>query len=125
MLIAIAGIARSSYYYHANRLCQPDKYAAMKAEIFSIYQEHKGRMGYRRIKLELHNRSICISHKTVLRLMRQLGLYCRVRIMITAQVFRRTSQQHQVRQRLNQVVVASAAARHRGYAFMGILIKDA
>lgn len=51
----------------------------MKAEIQSIYQENKGRIGYRRITLELHNRSVCVNHKTVLRLMRQLGLYCRVR----------------------------------------------
>lgn len=80
ILIEIAGIARSSYYYHANRLGQPDKYAVMKSEIFSIYQENKGRMGYRRITLELHNRGMCINHKTVLRLMRQLGLYCRVRM---------------------------------------------
>lgn len=73
-------MARSSYYYHANRLEHPDKYAVEKAEIQSIYQENKGRMGYRRITLELHNRGMHINHKTVLRLMRQLGLYCRVRM---------------------------------------------
>ena len=79
ILLTVAGIARSSYDYHANRLEKPDKYADRKAEIQSIYQENKGRVGYRRITLELHNRGMCINHKTVLRLMRQLGLYCRVR----------------------------------------------
>lgn len=37
-------------------------------------------MGYRRITLALSNRGHIINHKTVLRLMRQLGLYCRVRM---------------------------------------------
>ncbi|WP_156117805.1 IS3 family transposase, partial [Vibrio hyugaensis] len=36
--------------------------------------EHKGRYGYRRIHLELRKRDITLNHKTVQRLMRQLGL---------------------------------------------------
>ena len=40
----------------------------------SIYHEHKGRYGYRRIHLELRKRDITLNHKTVQRLMRQLGL---------------------------------------------------
>jgi transposase InsO family protein len=79
-LLEVAGIARSSYYYHANRFEKPDKYATVKAEIQSIYKGNKGRMGYRRITLELHNRGLRVNHKTVLRLMRQLGLYCQVRM---------------------------------------------
>ena len=39
-----------------------------------------GRYGYRRITTTLHNRGIHLNHKTVQRLMRQLGLACRVRI---------------------------------------------
>ncbi len=37
-------------------------------------------MGYRRITLELHNRGVIINHKTVQRLMKQLGIFCRVRM---------------------------------------------
>lgn len=57
-----------------------DKYEAAKAEITAIYHENKGRYGYRRITAELHNRKIHLNHKTVQRLMKQLGLVCRVRM---------------------------------------------
>jgi putative transposase len=46
----------------------------MKQKIIEIYDEHKGRYGYRRIALELKNQGYKINHKTVLRLMQSLGL---------------------------------------------------
>ena len=57
-----------------------DKYEAAKAEIIAIYHENKGRYGYRRITMELRNRGIPLNHKTVQRLMKELGLVCRVRM---------------------------------------------
>ena len=51
-----------------------DKYEAAKAEITAIYHENKGRYGYRRITTELHNRNVPLNHKTVQRLMKELGL---------------------------------------------------
>ena len=57
-----------------------DKYEDAKAEITAIYHENKGRYGYRRITMELHNRRILLNHKTVQRLMKELGLVCRVRM---------------------------------------------
>ena len=57
-----------------------DKYAQAKEEIIAIYHENKGRYGYRRITAVLHNRGMCLNHKTVQRLMKQLGLVCRVRM---------------------------------------------
>ena len=59
---------------------EPDKYKEIKEEITAIYHENKGRYGYRRITLELHNRDFCINHKTVRRLMKELGLQCFVRV---------------------------------------------
>ena len=58
----------------------PDKYKEAKAEIVAIYHENKGRYGYRRITTELHNRGFSMNHKTVQRLMKELGLVCCVRI---------------------------------------------
>ena len=58
----------------------PDKYKGVKAEIIKIYYENKGRYGYRRITTEVHNHGFSINHKTVQRLMKELGLVCRVRI---------------------------------------------
>ena len=46
----------------------------LKAEIQSIFDEHKGRYGYRRITLELRNRGYIVNHKKVLRLMNIMGL---------------------------------------------------
>ena len=57
-----------------------DKYAEAKEGINAIYHENKGRYGYRRITAVLHNRGMCLNHKTVQRLMKQLGLVCRVRM---------------------------------------------
>lgn len=62
------------------QLAKPDKYAAVKQEIMTIYEENRKRVGYRRITLELRNRSHSINHKTVQRLMKQLGLFCCVRM---------------------------------------------
>ena len=56
-----------------------DKYASVKEEITAIYHENKGRYGYRRITAELRNRKLPLNHKTVHRLMKELGLVCRVR----------------------------------------------
>ena len=57
-----------------------DKYASVKEEITTIYHENKGRYGYRRITAELRKRKFSVNHKTVQRLMKELGLVCRVRI---------------------------------------------
>ena len=58
---------------------KPDKYVDVKAEISAIYHENRGRYGYRRITIALHNRGIFLNHKTVQRLMKQMGLVCRVK----------------------------------------------
>ncbi len=44
---------------------ETDKYKEIKEEITAIYHENKGRYGYRRITMELHNRGYNINHKTV------------------------------------------------------------
>ena len=54
-LIKVADIPRSTYYYWEKRLNRHDKYADVKVAIQSIYHEHKGRYGYRRITKELKN----------------------------------------------------------------------
>ena len=80
ILLEIAQLPRATFYYHLKRMNRPDKYAAAKAEITAIYHENKGRYGYRRITTELHKRNFSLNHKTVLRLMKGLGLVCRVRM---------------------------------------------
>ncbi|GAB7086181.1 IS3 family transposase [Marinifilum fragile] len=73
-------MARSTFYYHRNLLSTKDKYALEKKLITEIFHQNKGRYGYRRITLELRNRGLQLNHKTVLKLMKELGLKCKVRI---------------------------------------------
>ena len=57
-----------------------DKYASVKEEIAAIYHENKGRYGYRRMTAVLHSRGFSVNRKTVQRLIKKLGLVCRVRM---------------------------------------------
>jgi putative transposase len=79
VLLSCINMARSSYYYYQNQLRACDKYKETKALIEAIYHKHKGRLGYRRITLALRQKGIVINHKTVLRLMKSLGLKSIVR----------------------------------------------
>lgn len=72
-------MARSVFYYHLKRLKRQDKYAVEKEEIRSIFHEHKGRYGYRRITWEMRNRGYVINHKTVQRLMTEMHINCKIR----------------------------------------------
>ena len=74
VLLTIAQLPRATFYYHLKRMDVPDKYKEVKAEITAIYHENKGRYGYRRITIELHNRGLSCNHKTVQRLMKLLYL---------------------------------------------------
>ena len=69
--------ARSNYYLHQSQ--NSAKYQMVKEQIITIFNENKKRYGYRRITKELHNNDICVNHKTVRKLMKQLGLVCQVR----------------------------------------------
>lgn len=79
LLLEIAKMARSTYYYQVKQLEQDDKDKEIKIEIQAIYDEHRGNYGYRRIHLELRNRGFMINHKKVQRLMKYLGLTARIR----------------------------------------------
>lgn len=72
-------MARSVFYYHLKRLNVSDKYATEKETIKTIFYEHKGRYGYRRVTAEMRNRGVVINHKTVLHLMMAMGLKSRIR----------------------------------------------
>ena len=79
LLLEAARLARSTYYYQLKELDGLDKDKDLKAEIQAIFTEHKGNYGYRRVTLELRNRSFVVNHKKVQRLMTVLGLTARIR----------------------------------------------
>ena len=78
-LLQIAHLPRSSYYYHAARLPRPPKHVAEREAIHQICAEHKGRYGYRRVTLTLHQRGYRTNHKLVMKLMREEHLRCMLR----------------------------------------------
>lgn len=80
LLVAVSGLPRSTYYYYVKLRMEPDKYSEIKEQITTIYSENRGRYGYRRITDELKNRGYVINHKAVQRLMKEMGIVCRVRM---------------------------------------------
>ena len=78
-LLEAAGLSRSTFYYQAKAQHVGDRYASLKASIRAIYEQHKGRYGYRRITAALRNDGAPVNHKAVQRLMQVLGLKCLVR----------------------------------------------
>ncbi|MCF1633267.1 IS3 family transposase [Streptococcus gallolyticus] len=79
LLLKTAKLARSTYYYQLKRFNRANKDKKVKEMIQTIYDDHKGNYGYRRIHLELRNRGFVINHKKVQRLMKLMGLAARTR----------------------------------------------
>ena len=79
LLLEAARLPRSTYYYQLKQLDKLDKDKVLKAEIQSIFTEHRGNYGYRRMTLELRNRGYVVNHKRVQRLMKVLDLSARIR----------------------------------------------
>lgn len=71
-------LARSTFYYHLKH-AKEDRYAPARKLISDIFHRHRGRYGYRRITAALKQQGCTINHKTVSRLMGELGLKCTLR----------------------------------------------
>jgi putative transposase len=83
VLLAVAGLARATFFYHQARLARPAARAALDAAlddaIRTAVTQAKGRYGHRRIHRELGKDGWRVAKKTVLARMRTLGLTCQVR----------------------------------------------
>lgn len=79
MLLQVATLSRSTFYYQCAASAANDPYAQLKEQICAIFEGHKRRYGYRRVHLELRNRGHSINHKLVHKLMQQMGLKSPVR----------------------------------------------
>lgn len=79
ILLDVAGLARSTYYYQLKVLRAGDRYTVLKQRIRAIYEFHRGRYGYRRITAVVRQAGELVNHKLVRRLMLQLGLQSLVR----------------------------------------------
>ncbi|VIT44208.1 IS3-Spn1, transposase [Streptococcus pneumoniae] len=79
ILLKAIKLARWTYYYHLKQLDKTDKDQELKAEIQSIFIEHKGNYAYRRVHLELRNRAYLVNHKRVQGLIKVLNLQAKMR----------------------------------------------
>ena len=81
-LLRIASLARSTFYYHQRQLIErAASQSELQARIRTVYDQHKGRYGYRRITAALRSSvDEPINHKCVQRLMQLMELRALIRV---------------------------------------------
>lgn len=79
VLLAVAGLARSTFFYHQARMDREDPQADLKEAVIEAFTQAHGRYGHRRVHAVLARQGWQVAKKTVLKLMRALGLVCKVR----------------------------------------------
>ena len=79
-LLKVAGLARSTFYYQQKALLVADPRIGLKERIRALYAQHKGRYGYRRITTAIRHLGTLVNHKTVQRLMQEMGIKSLVRV---------------------------------------------
>lgn len=73
-LLKVAGLSRSTFYYQVKVQQAADKYLELKTHIKAVFDQHKARYGYRRVTAAVRQLGHQVNHKTVQRLMAELGL---------------------------------------------------
>jgi len=79
LLLQFADLPRSTFYDHRRRLSGSDTRAGIKEAIRAAFKAANSAYGHRRILAVLLRQGWQVSKKTVLKLMRELGLQCPVR----------------------------------------------
>jgi putative transposase len=79
LLLQLADLPRSTFYDHRRRLSGSDTRAGIKKAIRNAFSAANSAYGHRRILAVLLRQGWQVSKKTVLKLMRELGLQCPVR----------------------------------------------
>ena len=79
-LLQVAGLARSTFYYQCQAILRTEQQSDTEVKIRAVYDEHKGRYGYRRITAALcSSMAEPVNHKCVQRLMQKMGLRALIR----------------------------------------------
>ena len=73
-LLVILNMAKSSYCYQEAVLRKPDKFAQLRIDIQSTFEDASQRYGYRRVHAVLLSEGTIISEKVVRRIMQEEGL---------------------------------------------------
>ncbi|MDO4910448.1 MAG: IS3 family transposase [Corynebacterium sp.] len=78
-LLAVAGLAPSTFHYNLKVLARPDKHAELRKRIIGIYEESRRNYGYRRITAMLRREGRVVNHKLVLKIMREENIQAKGR----------------------------------------------
>lgn len=79
-LLKLAKLSKSTYSHIVKNWGRGNRDRRWERLIQFIYNRHRGRLGYRRITAILKDKGYVINHKKVLRIMKELGLQCIVRV---------------------------------------------
>jgi transposase InsO family protein len=79
-LLKLVGLPRSTFFYQKKAMVAADKYASVKTLIKALYIANDGIYGYRIMTLALRNLGEVLNHKTVRRLMCELGMNSQVKL---------------------------------------------
>lgn len=75
MLCELSDVSRSGYYKWLQHTDEPDKDTANYVKIKEVFEEGRGRYGWRSVKMQLPE----MNHKKIQRIMRKYGLIAKVR----------------------------------------------
>jgi putative transposase len=79
-LLQVAGLARSTFYYQCQAILRTEQQCDMERRIRTVYDDHKGRYGYRRITAALcRAMAEPVNHKCVQGLMQKMRLRAWIR----------------------------------------------
>ncbi len=78
-MLQLADLPRSTFYDHWRRLNRSDTWTGIKEAIRGAFEAAKSAYWHRRVRAVLLRQGWTVSKKTVLKLMRELGLQCPVR----------------------------------------------
>ncbi|MCK2245508.1 MULTISPECIES: IS3 family transposase [unclassified Crossiella] len=78
LLLAVSGLARSTFFHHQARQGRPDPQARLKEAITTTFEATR-RRGHRVVHHALREAGWRVAKKTVLTLMRELDLVCTIR----------------------------------------------
>ena len=78
-LLHAARLPRSTFYYQSKALAMSGRHDALKVKIQAVFLQHRGLYGYRRVTAAIHRNGQVVNHKTVQRLMSEMGIKSRVR----------------------------------------------
>ena len=78
-LLSLLKISKSSFYYQLTALYKPDKYAAVREKIKTIFNHSYQSYGYRRIHAALKNSGTVISEKVVRKIMCQENIKVKIK----------------------------------------------